>query len=647
MADDLICRVCRAQGSPDNPLYHPCKCSGSMKYVHQECLEEWLSHSRKKHCEICNFKYNFTPIYNPNTPQSISINFFTSIILRKALRALKFYVRVVFAIFVWLILLPYLSVCMFRFWFEPTLLLFDGGSGSNPASGTFGNQTLTAIISNTSTSSPIVNLTSTETPYRIQQRTSLFTPALNFTIEYLQFVASIVGVNDTIWNSFDGAFPLALVHVAGNETGSTSHYSGSSAASSAAEFKKDFGEWIPIIKKFCADVFEGQILLSILIIVAIALLCIKEYIVLNTPVDGAGNPINVPDGVDAAEFLAGGPNALGGGGGGGQAPPAAPAPARRVRRGVRPAAAAVAPQRQPLGPELDAGAAARPADRQRHHNHGHPTASQINTTRSLQNLQNAHQKTFQHALENQTLDSEQVVSLFRTTFNAQQDEAHRHLVANAAHLAVEAAKVKDEEMRGVIGIYREEAVERVKEALSDSGLSLEARSVVLEAFEQSVSGVENLGGGKGLDEIQALVESVEKDLKGTKLRRRSISEEVNSENLAVAETEKVEKITGRLTRSRARAIEMEREKKEKEASFFEEVSEHQPPGKALNTMRSVEEDLEVIRELGMYMSSRGGHQRPVVHRPVIPIRGMVPLGGSSSGAPGGSSSSSAAPTRQR
>jgi len=31
-----ICRVCRAEGTHDKPLYHPCICTGSIKYIHQE-----------------------------------------------------------------------------------------------------------------------------------------------------------------------------------------------------------------------------------------------------------------------------------------------------------------------------------------------------------------------------------------------------------------------------------------------------------------------------------------------------------------------------------------------------------------------------------------------------------------------------------
>ena len=48
--DPDTCRICRGEGSKEEPLFYPCKCSGSIKFVHQSCLMEWLYHSQKKHC---------------------------------------------------------------------------------------------------------------------------------------------------------------------------------------------------------------------------------------------------------------------------------------------------------------------------------------------------------------------------------------------------------------------------------------------------------------------------------------------------------------------------------------------------------------------------------------------------------------------
>ncbi len=56
-----ICRVCRCEASSDRPLFHPCICTGSIKYIHQECLLQWLRYSKKEFCELCNHRFSFTP----------------------------------------------------------------------------------------------------------------------------------------------------------------------------------------------------------------------------------------------------------------------------------------------------------------------------------------------------------------------------------------------------------------------------------------------------------------------------------------------------------------------------------------------------------------------------------------------------------
>jgi E3 ubiquitin-protein ligase MARCH6 len=30
------CRICSAPAEPDQPLFHPCKCSGTIRYIHQD-----------------------------------------------------------------------------------------------------------------------------------------------------------------------------------------------------------------------------------------------------------------------------------------------------------------------------------------------------------------------------------------------------------------------------------------------------------------------------------------------------------------------------------------------------------------------------------------------------------------------------------
>lgn len=44
--DENVCRICRGPAETDNPLFHPCKCSGSIRYVHDQCLSKWIEQSR-------------------------------------------------------------------------------------------------------------------------------------------------------------------------------------------------------------------------------------------------------------------------------------------------------------------------------------------------------------------------------------------------------------------------------------------------------------------------------------------------------------------------------------------------------------------------------------------------------------------------
>lgn len=52
-----ICRICHCESDAQNPLLAPCYCSGSLKYVHQSCLQQWLTASETRSCELCKFHF--------------------------------------------------------------------------------------------------------------------------------------------------------------------------------------------------------------------------------------------------------------------------------------------------------------------------------------------------------------------------------------------------------------------------------------------------------------------------------------------------------------------------------------------------------------------------------------------------------------
>lgn len=93
MSEDKFCRVCRCESTPDHPLFHPCKCRGSIKYIHQDCLQFWLQHSNKDTCDICHSKFNFKIIYSDGTPNSIPFKIIIKQFIKNLLRYQYLFVK--------------------------------------------------------------------------------------------------------------------------------------------------------------------------------------------------------------------------------------------------------------------------------------------------------------------------------------------------------------------------------------------------------------------------------------------------------------------------------------------------------------------------------------------------------------------------
>uniref|UniRef100_A0A1I7XD18 RING-type E3 ubiquitin transferase n=1 Tax=Heterorhabditis bacteriophora TaxID=37862 RepID=A0A1I7XD18_HETBA len=103
MEDHLMCRVCRGD---EGHLYYPCLCTGSIKYVHQECLTEWLKYSKKEVCELCNYKYSFQPIYRSDMPKALPIIEILKGVSLNAARVLRIWVVYTMVLMAWLGIVP-------------------------------------------------------------------------------------------------------------------------------------------------------------------------------------------------------------------------------------------------------------------------------------------------------------------------------------------------------------------------------------------------------------------------------------------------------------------------------------------------------------------------------------------------------------
>ncbi|XP_036036504.1 E3 ubiquitin-protein ligase MARCHF8 isoform X3 [Onychomys torridus] len=52
-----ICRICHCEGDDENPLITPCHCTGSLHFVHQACLQQWIKSSDTRCCELCKYEF--------------------------------------------------------------------------------------------------------------------------------------------------------------------------------------------------------------------------------------------------------------------------------------------------------------------------------------------------------------------------------------------------------------------------------------------------------------------------------------------------------------------------------------------------------------------------------------------------------------
>ncbi len=105
--DGPVCRVCHGESEPGRELFFPCKCDGSIKYVHQDCLQEWLKHARNKmRCELCGEEFKFKKIYKEGITWHLSLLEIAMELFPRLARIVTSSCHLLLSLFCWLIVLP-------------------------------------------------------------------------------------------------------------------------------------------------------------------------------------------------------------------------------------------------------------------------------------------------------------------------------------------------------------------------------------------------------------------------------------------------------------------------------------------------------------------------------------------------------------
>ena len=281
------CRICRSEGSTDEPLFYPCKCSGSIRYVHQECLMEWLSHSQKKHCELCKTPFRFTKLYSPNMPETLPATIFLRRAIVHVYREIVSWCRALLVASVWLFWLPWSMrfVCWGLFW------LADGGWTEDISS--VHHQHLRTVQSST-------NATATISMTSIPEHgpTTLFSFAR--LQSRLKLIQSILAATD---NALGGDFLAPSTN--NTVTDEASLYYGDSLLYAVPFFRHLTPS--PAINKFVTDILEGQIITLAVVVAFILVFLIREWVVQQQPglqLADAPPPAAVHGNVQQEEILA-------------------------------------------------------------------------------------------------------------------------------------------------------------------------------------------------------------------------------------------------------------------------------------------------------------------------------------------------------
>ncbi|KAF4325543.1 hypothetical protein BBO99_00000288 [Phytophthora kernoviae] len=115
--DEAECRVCRGEAEPDRRLFAPCKCSGSIRFTHSDCLEQWLEHSGKTFCELCGHEFSFTPLYDTNAPDVLPWTELLGTGMRVVMcKWLPFGLRAALVLVLWLAVAPWCTSWLYRMW---------------------------------------------------------------------------------------------------------------------------------------------------------------------------------------------------------------------------------------------------------------------------------------------------------------------------------------------------------------------------------------------------------------------------------------------------------------------------------------------------------------------------------------------------
>jgi E3 ubiquitin-protein ligase MARCH6 len=287
--DGDSCRICRGEGTTEQPLFYPCKCNGSIRFVHQECLMEWLAHSQKKYCELCKTPFTFTKLYDNSMPSTLPWALFLQQVIIHGVEAILRNTRYVVVTLVWLCWLPWSIRQVWRglFW------LADGAWVSKARLQEAALSELASVIE-TGSNTTISNLTTSRAAQvisaQIQLQTSLFSGFVGlFTGDFLLVeLAKLIFPSLTRWSqeyvSSEAADDPVILLTMDRQPSLLSNVG---FISSLTKYR--------LINGALVDVLEGQLICLLIVVAFILVFLIREWVLNQQPIANMPDPDNAPE----------------------------------------------------------------------------------------------------------------------------------------------------------------------------------------------------------------------------------------------------------------------------------------------------------------------------------------------------------------
>ena len=278
------CRICRSEGTSDQQLFYPCKCSGSIKYVHQECLMEWLSHTQKKYCELCKTPFTFTKLYDGSMPQTLPLPLFIGQLLLLGFNTILRWSRFTMVTFVWLIWLPWSIRQVWRglFWLADGSWVAPNGTD---LPGLLENGT-SVILTTLASETPTTSSTAAGVTNAMPQEGGPIAAFLSFTTSELLVVKLLRLIYPNVYQILkavlsDGAFPEPDL----NRQRRTRL---PSLLSDVTYFKTLTS--YTVLNNAVMDVLEGQLVCLLIVTAFILVFLIREWVINQQPAAAMPDP---------------------------------------------------------------------------------------------------------------------------------------------------------------------------------------------------------------------------------------------------------------------------------------------------------------------------------------------------------------------